>query len=116
MKKIASLFLCLILQPDSLFSSDRAPWFERLLVGMEVGPTGAQFGHSATNDSRYSKFFNGKEIVEHVRKAGAEYLVIWARDGDFAYYNSALLPKAPGLVGRDPLREAVTEAHAHQMP
>lgn len=28
------------------------PWHERALVGLEVGPTGAQFGHSDTNDAR----------------------------------------------------------------
>ena len=32
--------------------------------------------------------------------------VLWGRDGDYAYYDSKHLPKAPGLGGRDP-KEAV---------
>lgn len=70
------------------------PWFRRSLVGMEVGPTGAQFGHSDPNDARYCARFDGREIVRRCVAAGCDYLVIWARDGDYAYYDSALLPKA----------------------
>ncbi|MHC1769294.1 MAG: hypothetical protein AB9869_34275 [Verrucomicrobiia bacterium] len=43
-------------------------------------------------------------------------LVLWVRDGDYAYYNSKLLPKAPGLGARDPLREALEEARPHKLP
>ncbi len=92
------------------------PWFERSIVGMEVGPTGAQFGHSDPNDSRYCKTWNGREIVQNCVKANAEYLVLWLRDGDYAYYNSDLLPKAPGLGDRDPLREAMDEAEKYGLP
>src|SRR5512140_2608397 len=92
------------------------PWFDQALVGMEIGPTGAQFGYSDTNDVRYCARFDGREIVRHALAAHSEYLVLWARDGDYAYYNSALLPKAPGLGSRDPLREAVNEARPHQLP
>ena len=92
------------------------PWFKRCVVGMEVGPTGAQFGHSDPHDKRYAAKFDGREIVRHCVDAHSEYLVIWARDGDYAYYNSKLLPKAPGLEKRDPLREAVDEAHRQKLP
>lgn len=92
------------------------PWYERATVGMEVGPTGAQWGNSDTTDTRYCARFDGREIVRRTVDVHADYLVIWARDGDYAYYNSKLLPKAPGLDDRDPLREAVDEADVHSLP
>ena len=92
------------------------PWYARCLVGMEVGPTGAQFGHSDPNDARYCAGFDGREIVRRCVGTGCDYVVIWARDGDYAYYDSKLLPKARGLGGRDPLREAVEEANLHGLP
>ena len=91
-------------------------WFERALVGMEVGPTGAQFGHSDPGDHRYASDFDGAEIVRRCAGAGAEYLVAWVRDGDYAYYDSKILPKAPGLGERDPLRAAVAEAKKRKLP
>lgn len=93
-----------------------APWYHRALVGMEVGPTGAQFGHSDSQDARYGACFDGREIVRRCAAARCEYVVLWARDGDYAYYDSKLLPKAPGLGTRDPLREAVAEARAQKLP
>jgi hypothetical protein len=92
------------------------PWFTRSLVGLEVGPTGAQFGHSDPNDAGYCARFDGREIVRRTAAAGGEYLVLWGRDGDYAYYDSKLLPKAPGLGDRDPLKEAVDEASKHRLP
>lgn len=92
------------------------PWFRRSLVGMEVGPTGAQFGHSDANDARYCSQFDGMEIVRRCVSAHCDYLVIWVRDGDYAYYDSTLLPKAPGLGTRDPLRETMEEAERHRLP
>jgi len=91
-------------------------WFRRSLVGMEVGPTGAQFGHSDPNDARYCVRFDGREIVRRCVSAHCDYLVIWARDGDYAYYDSKLLTKAPGLGPRDPLRETMEEAARHKLP
>ena len=79
------------------------PWFERSIVGMEVGPTGAQWGHSDPTDKQYCRKWDGREIVKKCVEANSEYLVLWLRDGDYAYYNSKLLPKAPGLGSRDPL-------------
>ena len=97
-------------------SQDIAAWQLHSLVGMEVGPTGAQFSYSDTNDARYCSRLSGAEIVRNCAQAGAEYVVVWARDGDYAYYESRLLPKAPGLGIRDPLRESVEEARKHKLP
>ncbi len=92
------------------------PWFRQVLVGMEVGPTGAQFGYSDPADKRYCAGFDGSQIVRECVRAHCDYLVIWARDGDYAYYDSKLLPKAPGLGERDPLRETIEEAAKHDLP
>ena len=40
-----------------------APWFRKSLVGMEVGPTGTQFGSDPT-DVGYAAKFNGKDVVK----------------------------------------------------
>lgn len=97
-------------------NDSQSPWFQRSLVGMEVGPTGAQFGNSDPTDQQYCKLWDGREIVKKCVEANAEYLVLWLRDGDFAYYDSKLLPKAPGLGDSDPLREALREAEKHDLP
>ena len=97
-------------------AGDLEPWYERFLVGMEVGPTGAQFGHSDINDVRYCSKLDGYQIVRYCVSANCDYLVIWARDGDYAYYDSKLLPKAPGLGKRDVLRETMDEAKKHNLP
>jgi hypothetical protein len=83
---------------------------------MEVGPTGAQFGYSDPKEGRYCSKFDGAEIVRRCVAANCDYVVTWVRDGDFAYYDSKLLPKAPGLKSRDPLREAVAEAKKQHVP
>ncbi|MBN1442324.1 MAG: hypothetical protein JXA90_06420, partial [Planctomycetes bacterium] len=93
-----------------------SPWFERCLVGMEVGPTGAQFGHSDKDDARYAARFDGAEIVRRCVAASSEYVVIWARDGDYAYYDSEVALKCPGLGSRDVLRQTVEEARKHRLP
>ena len=91
-------------------------WYERSLVGMEFGPTGAQFGHSDAKNARYCSKFGGREIARRCISANCEYLVIWARDGDYAYYDSKLLPKTPGLGTRDALLETMVEARKHNLP
>ena len=93
-----------------------APWFERSLVGMEVGPTGEDYGAQRSDDARFCKLWDGREIVRRAAAANCEYLVLWARDGDWAYYDSKLLPKPPGLGERDPLRDAVAEAKKRRLP
>ncbi len=92
-----------------------APWFQRALVGMEVGPTGAQFG-GGRHAADYARNFNGAEIVRRSVAANAEYLVIWVRDGDFTFHDSRLVPRPEGLGNRDVLREAVDEARKHRLP
>ena len=60
-------------------------WFNRALVGMEVGPTGAQFGYSDSNDVRYCARFDGREIVRRCLAAHCDYAdsastpVTWTR-------------------------------------
>ena len=92
-----------------------APWFQRSLVGLEVGPTGSQFGSSAS-DTGFAVRFNGGDIARATKDSGAEYLVIWAREGDWAFYDSKLQPKPPGLGSRDVLREAVDEGRKLGLP
>lgn len=91
------------------------PWFERSLVGLEVGPTGSQFGGSP-EDVGFAEQFNGRKIVEASKNCGAEYLVIWAREGDWAFYDSKLQPKPPGLGNRDVLQEAVEAGQQAGLP
>lgn len=68
-----------------------APWFQRRLVGPEVRPTGSQFG-GATNDPGFATRFDEREIARATKACGADYLVIWTREGDWAFYNSKLQP------------------------
>ena len=86
------------------------PWFERCIVGMEVGTTGAQFGYSDLHDTQYASRFNGRDIVRKCVEANVEYLVIWTRDGDWAYYDSKIAASVPDWATRDVLRETVEEA------
>ena len=95
-------------------NSDTSPWFQRLLVGMEVGPTGAQSG-SDGEDVHFATRFNGRDIVQASARAHAQYIVMWGRDSEWTYYNSKIEPKAPGLGDRDVLRETVDEARKHNM-
>lgn len=110
------ILVLLIGSADAQPTANNAPWYERVKVGLEVGPTGAQFGNSDPDDVRYAARFDGDEIVRQSVAANSDYLVIWARDGDYAYYDSELLPKAPGLRGRDPLRDAVRAARKQDLP
>ncbi len=91
------------------------PWFERVLVGMEVGPTGAQVidGKQA---SGYAARFDGREIVRRCVKANAEYLVLWVRDSEFTFHESKLLDRPIGFGDRDVLREAVEEGRKFDLP
>lgn len=96
-------------------AENEVPWFKRLKLGMEVGPTGAQWG-SDPRDAGYAAKFDGADIVQALHGIGAEYLVIWGRDHAWAYYDSKLMPKAPGLGERDVIREAVEAARPLGMP
>lgn len=112
---LGALGAALIPQAAASEDSAMAPWYERLLVGMEVGPTGAQFGLDPA-DVPYAARFNGKDIVAAQIATGSQYLVIWGKDSEFAYYDSKVAPKCPGLGDRDVLREAVEAARPHHLP
>ncbi len=107
----APLAFCSEPQP----TQQAAPWFKSALMGLEVGPTGAQFG-SHPSETGYASRFDGREIVRATHDCGAEYLVIWARDGEWTYYDSKVQPKAPGLANRDVLQESVGEGHRLGLP
>ena len=111
-----SMIIAEPLSDQKVGASNVVPWYERFLVGIEVGPTGAQFGHSDIKDKRYCAKLDGRQIVRYCVSANCDYLVIWARDGDYAYYDSKLLPKAPGLGDRDVLKETMAEAQKHDLP
>jgi len=117
---LKQLILFIMLQSWLVGAADKGtepePWFRHSLVGVEVGPTGAQFSNSDTNDGRYCARFNGQEVVRRCVEANCEYVVIWARDGDYAYYDSKLLLKCAGLGKRDVLQETVAEARKHKLP
>jgi len=98
-----------------LSNQQQLPWYRRSIVGIEVGPTGAQGGIDA-DDAEFAARFSGKEIIERCLAAHAEYLVLWAKDNEFAYYDSTIVPKAPGLGARDVLAEAVEAARGQALP
>ena len=84
------------------------PWFRRMLVGLEYGPTGGNDG-----DNVYMAGITGREIIDNVRRANAEYIIVFMKDHDFAYYNSKAGRKAPNLGDRDLLQECIDEAREH---
>ncbi|MGA1237125.1 MAG: alpha-amylase family protein [Limisphaerales bacterium] len=90
-------------------------WHESALVGMEVGPTGAQFA-GGRHAGGYAARFDGREIVRRCVEANGEYLVLWVRDGDYTFHESAWVPRPSGLGDRDVLREAVEEGVRHGLP
>jgi uncharacterized lipoprotein YddW (UPF0748 family) len=92
-------------------SESNLPWYRRLMVGMEVGPTAANDKDQVV----YSRA-TGKEIVENLVRAQVEYSVIFMKDQDFAYYNSKTVRQCPNLHGRDLLREVLDEAKKHNLP
>ena len=91
------------------------PWFSRALVGLEVGPTAAQYAEGEQAQD-YASRFDGAEIVKRSVEANAEYLVLWVRDGEFTFHTSELVPRPAVLGDRDVLREAVEEARKHKLP
>src|ERR1700749_3034820 len=94
-----------------LANSNQLPWFKRCLVGMEIGPTGAN-----DHDSVYMSAATGQRWVDALLRARSEYGVVFMKDQNFAYYNSALARKCPNLRERDLLRECLTAAGPHQIP
>lgn len=96
---------------SSLLPDVQSPWYRQLLVGIEVGPTGAN-----DKDQIYMARVSGKEIIENIVKSKSEYLVIFMKDQDFAYFNSKVARKCPNLGQRDLLRECLDEAKKYAMP
>lgn len=87
------------------------PWFRELLVGIEIGPTGAN-----DQDKVYLSRATGKAWVDALRRANAQYGVVFMKDQNFAYYNSRIVPRCPGLEGRDLLEEITSEARSSGIP
>ena len=85
-------------ETESPAETGEQPWFRRMLVGLEYGPTGANDG-----DDVYMAGITGREIIDNVRRANAEYIIVFMKDHDFAYYNS----KA-GNKSAEPRRERFT--------
>ena len=91
--------------------SSAVPWYRRLLVGIEVGPSGVN-----QQDPFFFSRASGEAIVENLLKAKVEYAVIFMKDQDFAYYNSNLARRCPGLGGRDLFTEITEAARKHSLP
>ena len=93
-------------QPDS-----GEPWYKKLLVGVEIGPTGAN-----DHDAIYMSEATGDKWVGALLEGKAEYGVVFMKDQNFAYYNSKLARKCPNLGERDLLRECVDAGAKHGIP
>lgn len=115
MKLNRPIILTALLSVALVAQAAERPWFRHSLVGLEVGPTGSQFGGS-THDTGFAVRFNGRDIARAIKASGGEYLVIWTREGDWAFYDSKMQPKPPGLGPRDVLREAVDEGRKLGLP
>ncbi|MEM7231197.1 MAG: alpha-amylase family protein [Planctomycetota bacterium] len=112
---LLSLVLCgTIACNTTAAEGDKSEWYKTSLVGLEVGPTGTERGPET--GKRYAANFNGRDVVQRAVEANSDYLVIWARDGWFAYYDSKVLPKPEGMGKRDILRETMEEAKKHDLP
>ncbi len=88
-----------------------APWYRRLRVGIEWGPTGAN-----EVDGVYLSQITGQKIIQNQRLANSQYAVVFMKDMEYAYYNSKLARKCPNLGDRDVLRECLDEARKYDMP
>lgn len=87
------------------------PWYRRALVGIEIGPTGAN-----DKDNVFMSKATGKAFIEHCRTTRAEYVVVFMKDQNFAYYNSQVARKCPNLGERNLLRECLDEAMKVNLP
>ena len=91
--------------------SVRPDWYRSLLVGMELGPTGAN-----DKDTIYMSKATGNQWVEALNRAAAEYGVVFMKDQNFAYYNSRTARKCPNLGQRDLLAECVSSGQKQGIP
>jgi hypothetical protein len=87
------------------------PWYERVAVGIEIGPTGAN-----DKDAVYMAEARGSQWVNALVEARAQYGVLFMKDQNFAYYNSSIVRKAPNLGARDLLQECIEAAAPHGIP
>ena len=87
------------------------PWYRKLKVGIEIGPTGNNDG-----DDIFMSKATGKEWIEQLVVAKAQYAVLFMKDFEFAFYASRIARQCPNLKGRDLLRECFDEAAKHEMP
>ena len=92
-------------------AGDSVPWYRRLKVGVEIGPTGDNDG-----DDIFMSKATGKEWIEQCVAANAEYVVLFMKDFEFAFYDSKIARQCPNLNGRDLLRECFEEAAHHNLP
>ncbi|MCS7224834.1 MAG: hypothetical protein NZ959_09805 [Armatimonadetes bacterium] len=86
-------------------------WFQKVLVGIEFGPTGAN-----EQDTVYFSRASGADIVRSALLARCEYIVLFCKDQNFAYYNSRVAKKCPNLGDRDLLQECLEDATRHGLP
>ncbi len=97
--------------PHQAPSDGGPPWYRSLLVGIEWGPTGAN-----DHDAVYMSKATGKQIIDHMVQARAEYAVVFMKDFAFAYYPSRVARRCPALGERDLLQECIDAAKPHGMP
>ena len=87
------------------------PWYRKFNVGIEIGPTG-----NTDQDDIFMAKATGKEWIEQLVVAKAEYAVLFMKDFKFSYFPSRIDRHCPNLKGRDLLRECFDEAAKHSMP
>ncbi|NUQ70784.1 MAG: beta-galactosidase trimerization domain-containing protein [Chthonomonadales bacterium] len=87
------------------------PWYRERHVGIEIGPTGAN-----DRDRTFFSRASGRDWVEGLRRAGAEYGVVFMKDMEFAYYRSRVARPCPNMGSRDLLREVLDAARPHRLP
>ena len=92
-------------------SNGALPWYRTRWLGVEIGPT----GHN-DKDPKFMSNATGREIIEQVVKAEAEYVVIFFKDWQYAYYDSQVAPKCPGIGQRNLFTECMDEARKHDLP
>ena len=90
---------------DCLDGNERLPWFLKDTVGIEFGPTG-----STVNDKDFMVKMTGADIVDKALTANAEYLILFCKDCENAYYHSKYRPCPESLGGRDLLKEVCDAA------
>lgn len=103
---VAPLLLQAVPQNDP-----KSPWYRKSLVGIEIGPTGAN-----DRDTIYMAEASGEKWVNALLEARAEYGVVFMKDQNFAYYDSKIARKCPNLGARDLLRECVEGGAKHGIP